>query len=321
MANTNLDKFYAIQKIMNQVESLKEPYIKALEERHQYMSEYRKEYRKLVRALHDIRHNLDKEDKHEEEVQIIIKSARIQLRKQLEAYEEKKELDPFTDYDKTIKGLNEAIESMYEDVSLNMIENVRAELSSYKIKLKELDALVELMEVKKNGNDEQKAKIIELINIAENDYLNGFKAYREACENDEGVVDMFDDIFSVLAQLGYDVEASIMADALPDYEEERKVRPQPDDLLDVLQPIKSANLEYWQSNRRKAVAYEYNMAFAREVAYTRRALLEDREYNGTVSAFDRLQSAYDDLSDYMYDRYHELGGTPYNYHGHMDRIK
>ena len=119
--------------------------------------------------------------------------------------------------------------------------------------------------------------------------------------------------------MGYDEEAGLMADALPDYEDVRRERPDPQQLLEVLPPVKSADLQYWQSNRRKSEGYALNMIFAKEVAYTRRALLEDREFIGTRNAFNRLNNAYEELSEYMYERYHELGGTPYNYHGHMDR--
>lgn len=319
MPTTNLDKFYAIQRIMEEVEALKEPYLKALRDRYEFMSEYRREYRKLVRALNDIKSSLKKDDATAEEIEILKKSARISLRKQIEAFEEQKEADPYNDYDKRINAVYEAIDSLNKD-NLKGIEDVRSDLSRNNVQVKEIDALTEYTE-DSGSQSEQKAKVLELINIAEADYLSGFKTYREACENEEGVTEMFDDIFSVLAQLGYDLEASIMADALPDLEESRKNRPDPEPLLEVLKPVKSANLEYWQTKRRKAVAYQYNMAYAKEVAYTRRALLENREYIGTRNAFDRLYNAYEELSGYMHERYHELGGTPYNYHGHMDRVK
>ncbi|WP_022654820.1 hypothetical protein [Aquaspirillum serpens] len=319
MPTTNLDKFYAIQKIMEEFETLKEPYLKALQDRYEFMSEYRREYRKLVRALNDIKSSLNKDDATTEEVDILKKSARISLRKQIEGFEEAIEADPYNDYDKAIDAANEAIDNLNKR-DIKNLEEIRSDLNNHNIKVKEIDALTEYAG-HSGSQSEQKAKVLELINIAEADYLSSFKDYREACENEEGVTEMFDDIFSVLAQLGYDLEASIMADALPDLEESRKNRPDPEPLLEVLKPVKSANLEYWQTKRRKAVAYQYNMAYAKEVAYTRRALLEDREYIGTRNAFDRLYNAYEELSGYMYDRYHELGGTPYNYHGHMDRIK
>ncbi|MDN5191691.1 hypothetical protein QWY52_14155, partial [Staphylococcus aureus] len=86
-----------------------------------------------------------------------------------------------------------------------------------------------------------------------------------------------------------------------------------------LNPIKSAGLEYFQSRNKNSQSYDLNVAFAKEVAYTRRALLEDREYIGTRNAFSRLNTAFEELSSYMYERFHQLGGTPENYHGHENR--
>lgn len=320
MPKTNLDKFEEIKKMMEAYEGIKEPYLAALKERKDYMNEYRREYRKLVRALSDIKSSLNKEDATSEEINVLKKSARISLRKQLEAFEEQKELDPYKDYDKGIDAVHDALSSLQKK-NLKNIEDINSELTRYDVKIKEIDALVEYAGYNDGSQREQKEKVLSLIDIAESDYLSGFKAYREACENEEGVIEMFDDIFSVLAQLGYDLEASIMADALPDLEESRKQRPSPDELLEVLKPIRSNDLLYWKSNRTKAHSYYYNKEFADALAYARRALLEDREHAGTESAFNSLEDTYTDLKTYMEDKYHELGGKPYNYHGHMNRKK
>lgn len=320
MTTTNLDKFEAIEKMMDTYKELKEPYLAALKERKDYMNEYRREYRKLVRALNDIKTSLKKENATSEEISVLKKSARISLRKQLEALEEQKELDPYKDYDKAIDAVHDALSSLQRK-DLKNIEDIKSDLARYEVKIKEIDALVEYASYRDSSQSEQKEKVLDLIDIAESDYLSGFKAYREACENEEGVIEMFDDIFNVLAQLGYDLEASIMADALPDLEESRKKRPSPDELLEVLKPIRSNKLLYWKSNRNKARAYYYNKDFADALRYARRALLEDREHEGTKSAFDSLEDTYNELETYMNDHYHERGGTPHNYHGHLGRKK
>ena len=59
MPTTNLDKFYAIQRIMDEFNGLSEDYLKSLEERYEYMNEYRREYRTLVRAVNDIEKRLE----------------------------------------------------------------------------------------------------------------------------------------------------------------------------------------------------------------------------------------------------------------------
>ncbi|SUM97289.1 hypothetical protein [Staphylococcus warneri] len=58
MPSTNLEKFYAIEKIMEEFNSLQENYLKSLEERYEYMNEYRREYRSLVRAVNEVEKRL-----------------------------------------------------------------------------------------------------------------------------------------------------------------------------------------------------------------------------------------------------------------------
>ena len=100
---------------------------------------------------------------------------------------------------------------------------------------------------------------------------------------------------------------------------DRVKRPGREPLLKVLKPIKSSDLLYFQSKNKNSESYDLNSKFAEELAYCRRALLEDREYVGTSNAFDRVTTDFDELKDYMYDRYHQLGGAPVNYHGHDGR--
>lgn len=322
MPSTNLDKFYAIERIMEEFNGLKEEYLKSLEERYEYMNEYRREYRSLVRAINEIEKRLEitqKDDEEDEEIEILKKNARVNAQRHIEIIEEKEDTDPYYDSKDSKKSLNELIQALYRTVDISHLESAQKSLARNGISLDGLQLLIEVLESKKdNDNEEQRRRILTLVNMVKSDYLGSFKGYRNALETGE-VGESFNDIFKVLAQLEYDEEAGLMADALPDYEDVRRERPDPQQLLEVLPPVKSADLQYWQSNRRKSEGYALNMIFAKEVAYTRRALLEGREYVGTRNAFNRLNNAYEELSNYMYERYHELGGTPYNYHGHMDR--
>lgn len=321
MPTTNLDKFYAIQRIMDEFNGLSEDYLKSLEERYEYMNEYRREYRTLVRAVNDIEKRLGTTKTDDEEIEVLKKNVRINAQRQIESIEEQREANPYYDSKNSEESLNSLINALYRKVDISYLEGVQKNLEKHRVKIDGLQLLMETLEdYEKHDNREQKEKILSLIDMAKSDYLGSFKGYRIALETGE-VGESFNDIFKVLAQLGYEEEAGLMADALPDYEDVRRERPNPQELLGVLPPVKSADLQYWQSNRRKSEGYALNMLFAKEVAYTRRALLEDREYIGTRNAFKRLNNAYDELSAYMYERYHELGGTPYNYHGHMDRQK
>ncbi|MBJ8312942.1 hypothetical protein JGZ20_13025, partial [Staphylococcus pseudintermedius] len=129
------------------------------------------------------------------------------------------------------------------------------------------------------------------------EYISGFVRYREALEQGEDIQKEVDEVIGDLEDGGYVKETE----------------------TNLLNPIKSAGLEYFQSKNKNSYSYDLNVAFAKEVAYARRALLEDREYIGTRNAFNRLNTAFDELSSYMYERFYQLGGVPENYHGHENR--
>ena len=117
----------------------------------------------------------------------------------------------------------------------------------------------------------------------------------------------------------FNKESEMLLEASPIIVEDRVKRPDAEPLLDLLTPIKSAGLEYFQSRNKNSHSYELSAAFAKELAYVRRALLEKREFIGTNNAFNRIKIAFDELSGYMYERFHQLGGLPENYHGHDNR--
>lgn len=321
MPKTNLAKFEEIQKMMEDFNEVSNEYEKTLQLRHEYMSEYRNEYTKLVRTVNDLKEQLYKRLNNDEEIKEAANEAVKACKKQIERYTELSQEEAYNNYQKEISALEYALNTIKKKIDKRQIENVINELEACKVEMNEMYDLLELIKGK-NGAEEEKIKsIIMIINAAEEDYLSGFKAYRIACENKDEVFETFDDIFNLLLNLGYEYEASILARGLPDLDEERKERPDPEELLNILKPIKSAGLEYWQSNNNNSFAYDYNIAFAKEVHYTRRALLEDREYIGTRNAFGRLRTAYGNLEAYMEERYSQLGGNPYNPHGHLDRKK
>ncbi|WP_436962402.1 hypothetical protein [Staphylococcus shinii] len=321
MYKTNLTKFEEIQEMMEKFNDLSVEYEKVLHSRYEYMSDYRNEYTKLLRTINDLKARLYKEIDNDEEVKEVKEGIIKAFEKQIRRYTELSKEEAYTDYQKEINALEYALNIVKKAKDKRFVEDAITELENSKVESNQMNDLLELIKRNDSEEEEKIKSIIMIINAAEEDYLSGFKAYREACENKEEVFEAFDDIFNLLINLGYEYEASILARGLPDLEEQRKERPDPEELLDVLKPIKSAGLEYWKSNRTNAFAYDYNIAFAREVSYTRRALLEDREYIGTKNAFERLNAAYDNLKGYMEEKYTQLGGTPYNHHGHLDRQK
>ncbi|MGT9231178.1 hypothetical protein ACVV5W_13330, partial [Enterococcus faecalis] len=95
MPSTNLEKFYAIEKIMEEFNSLQENYLKSLEERYEYMNEYRREYRSLVRAVNEVEKRLKTTENDDEEIEVLKKNARINAQRQIDSIEEQRESNPY----------------------------------------------------------------------------------------------------------------------------------------------------------------------------------------------------------------------------------
>ena len=91
MPSTNLEKFYAIEKIMEEFNSLQENYLKSLEERYEYMNEYRREYRSLVRAVNEVEKRLKTTENDDEEIEVLKKNVRINANRQ---YRRAKRIEP-----------------------------------------------------------------------------------------------------------------------------------------------------------------------------------------------------------------------------------
>ncbi|MEB7435748.1 hypothetical protein [Staphylococcus pasteuri] len=318
MAYTNLDKYYEIEDMMADFKSVKDSYLDTLKDRHDYMNEYRAEYKRLVRTINDIKRSIKKNSDTEEERKVLLKSSRKQIDAHIEHLKELQEQNTYEDYERSIKAMELNKDKLNDNARKESIEEVRDSIKRTDLKIEELDILIDSEEDYELS--EEIEDITTLISTAEDDYLSSFKEYRKACEESDEVYDAFNDIFEVLLDIGLDYESEKLSNALPDVEETRKKRPDPTELLNILKPIRSAGLLYWQSKYKNSDSYSLNKTFANEVAYSRRALLEDREYNGTKNAFERLENAYIDLKNYMYERYHQLGGTPNNYHGHDSRI-
>lgn len=170
-----------------------------------------------------------------------------------------------------------------------------------------------------SGQQETSESIMQKIERLRSEYTSGFVRYREALEQGEDVQKEVDDVIGDLEDGGYIKESEMLLEARPSIVEGRVKRPDPEPLLDLLTPIKRAGLEYFQSGNKNSHSYDLNVAFAKELAYVRRALLENREFIGTNNAFNRINIAFDELSGYMYERFHQLGGLPENYHGHDNR--
>lgn len=312
---TNLDIFKDIETMMNEAESEMKVYLKVLSERKDYMTEYRQEYRKLNDAINSVKNSIKKELSNNEERHNIIKRIIKDIDVQINAVQQEEEYYTDGSQDKIIKSLNAAKARLDKtQVKTEDIEEANIYLNKSGVNIKGL-ADVENHQI----STEKLNQILKLINLTESDYLSSFKTYKQACEHSDEAFDAFDDVVGVLLEYRFADEANELINALPNIEDTRKQRPSAEPLLDILIPIKSNGLQYWKSNNKNSFAYDYNIAFAKEIAYTRRALLEEREYKGTESAFNRLNKAYENLKNYMYERYHQLGGTPYNYHGHEGR--
>ncbi|HAR5548098.1 TPA: hypothetical protein I1T43_002882, partial [Staphylococcus aureus] len=219
----------------------------------------------------------------------------------------------------SVNQLKRARENLEGDLNEDSIGEAWRLLKVRRIEIEELNVLMDLIDAMEDGQQDTAESIVKNIDKLRSDYTSGFVRYREALEQGADIQKEVDEVIADLEDGGYVKEVEILTDARPSIVEERGLRPDPQPLLELLNPIKSAGLEYFQSRNKNSLSYDLNVAFAKEVAYTRRALLEDREYIGTRNAFSRLNTAFEELSSYMYDRFHQLGGTPENYHGHENR--
>lgn len=312
---TNLDKFYKIKAMMNKAESEMETFLSALSERQDYMASYRKEFRKINEVMSRCKSSIEKAKSNNEEIEQHLKGINSKIDRQISSVRAENEYYTDGSQDNVIKYLENAKEILNKKrLKADDLEEAQIYLNKSHTNIKGIEDLGS----QKASNDTLD-KLLALIKATESDYLSGFKAYKDACENSDEVFEAFDDIVGVLLEYRFVDEANELISALPNIEDTRKQRPDPEALLSILVPIKSNDLEYWKSNYKNSFAHKHNIDFANEIAYTRRALLEKREFKGTESAFNRLWEAYNNLKGYMEERYHELGGTPYNYHGHENR--
>lgn len=319
MAKSNLDKFLEIEEMMDEAEGLMEPYLRSLEDRYEYMNVLRKEYSDLSHTIGRIQQRLEQDtDEFEvdDDVKAVANGAIERIDGHIEVIEEE---NGYEDNNVSLNRLKLAREQLEGKIDADSISSVWRTLKSLRISIEEVDVLMELVEAMGGGNKDVKQSIISQISRVRSEYISSFVTYRQALEQGEDVRQEIEYIIGDLEDAGFAKEADELTDAKPDIGEERGKRPNPEPLLDLLNPIKSAGLEYFQSKNRQSESYDLNAAFAKEVAYTRRALLENREYIGTRNAFNRLKSTFQELSSYMYERFYQLGGQPKNYHGHEDR--
>lgn len=312
---TNIDIWRDIESMMDKAESEMESYLSILSDRHEYMTTYRQEYRKLNEAISSVKNSLIKAMNENEENEKILKRVLNKIEERIEVLHHEKRYYTDESMNDEIKDLQKAKDILYKKkLKTDDLQEASIILSKRKV----TGTGVEELTASKATNSTLE-KVLKLIESNENDYLSSFKDYKNACEHSDEVFESFDDIVGVLLEYRFVDEANELINSLPDIEETRRQRPDPEHLLSILVPIRSNGLEYWKSNYNKSYAHDHNIAFADAVAYARRALLENREFKGTESAFEDLNKAYKALKDYMESRYHELGGTPHNYHGHENR--
>lgn len=320
MANkSNLKKFEEIEDMMDKAKELMQPYEDALKERYDYMNELRREYSNLSHTLGRIEQSLNKQSnelEEDEDIKNVVKAALSKLDTQIEAIEEENQYGEQNDAVKQLKRAREQLEGKIDEGNISTAWRI---VKSRNVNIEEIDVLMDLMDAMKGKGEDVKKAIISRINSVQSEYTTSFVTFRNAYDEGVDVSKVISGIISELEDAGYTQEAQSLEEAKPSTTEERGLRPDPQPLLDILTPIRSAGLKYFQSNNNKSESYSLNINFANEVRYTRRALLEDREYVGTNNAFDRLITAFDELSDYMYDRFYQLGGNPENYHGHENR--
>lgn len=323
MGKSNLDKYYEIETMMDQFLILESTYLAKLKERYDYMSEYRSEYNKLKRAVNTALADLGEKEVskiNKDEKNALTEAIKSKLNKQIERHTEVIEHETSVSSKQAIVVLSEAINTLRKGASKKQLERINDELIGAKVFVEEIESLI-LSISKENVSKKKIDNAIGLLEAAYSEYLSTFREYRLACENREGIVESFEDIHKVLIGLGFENEATRLRKALPDYNDQKRMRPNADELLEIIKPFKSNDLVYWQSNNKNSDAYDYNEQLSKSISKARATLLRNAEYKGTEQAFKELKTDYYNLKCYMEERYYQLGGTPNNFHGHDDRKK
>lgn len=318
MVKTNLDKFIEIENMMNEAESHMSEYENKLKERYDYMNNLRREHGIILHNLSVVQKKLSKKINtlnFDENVKAVSKDAINKINQQIEIFQE----DMYESENQKVLNLKKAKEHLQGKLHIENIKECLNLLTACNVNIEEVQALNEYADAIKDEIEDSRANILKMIERVRNEYLNSFVNYRKALEEDNDIEHKMVEIINALEKEDFSEEAGLLLEVKPEINEARSKRPETDTLLNLLNPIKSAGLEYFQSKNKNSASYDLNAKFAKEVAYARRALLENREYIGTRNAFNRLKNAFEELSNYMYERYHQLGGTPNNYHGHDDR--
>lgn len=323
MRKSNLDKFNEIETMMDQFLALESTYLAKLKERFDYMSEYRSEYNKLKRAVNTALAELEGKEVrkiNKDEQNALTESIKSKLNKQIERHTEVAEHEMSVRSKQAIVVLTEALNTLRKGVTKKQLERMKDELVGVKVFVEEIESLI-LSISKENVSKKKIGNAIGLLEAAYSEYLSTFREYRLACENRDGIVETFEDIHKVLIGLGFESEAARIRKALPDYNDQKRMRPNADELLEIIKPFKSNDLVYWQSNNNNSNAYGYNKQLSKSISKTRATLLRNAEYKGTEKAFKELKTDYFNLKSYMEEKYYQLGGTPSNFHGHDKRKK
>lgn len=323
MPKSNLDKFREIEKMMDQFLILESDYLNKLQERYDYMSEYRAEYNKLKRSVISAKSDLESKETikiSSDEKNSLIEIIKRKLHKQIERYMESEEYEMSIKSKQTINVLNDALNTLRKGVTNKRLEHMNEELIDINVFIVEIENLIVAIS-KENVSRKNIKEAINLLEVAYSEYLSTFREYRLACENRDGIVETFEDIHKVLTGLGFESEATRIRKALPDYNDQKRMRPNADELLEIIKPFKSNDLVYWQSNNNNSDAYGYNKQLSKSISKTRATLLRNAEYKGTEKDFKELKTDYFNLKSYMEEKYYQLGGTPNNFHGHDKRKK
>lgn len=323
MPKSNLDKFREIEKMMDQFLILESDYLNKLQERYDYMSEYRAEYNKLKRSVISAKSDLESKETikiSSDEKNSLIEMIKRKLHKQIERYMESEEYEMSIKSKQTINVLNDALNTLRKGVTNKRLEHMNEELIDINVFIVEIENLIVAIS-KENVSRKNIKEAINLLEVAYSEYLSTFREYRLACENRDGIVETFEDIHKVLTGLGFESEATRIRKALPDYNDQKRMRPNADELLEIIKPFKSNDLVYWQSNNNNSDAYGYNKQLSKSISKTRATLLRNAEYKGTEKDFKELKTDYFNLKSYMEEKYYQLGGTPNNFHGHDKRKK
>src|SRR5699024_9161605 len=135
---------------------------------------------------------------------------------------------------KASEDIGKVLNLLNGTIKFEEIENAQIYLSKHNLNVNEIDKLEEEYKQSEQITESNIKTLISLINANERDYLANYKTYREARKENEEEFEAFDDKENIMVEWEMMEEAQKLTEALPDIEETKSKKPEPEPLIAIL---------------------------------------------------------------------------------------